>query len=116
MAAVMMEHELAQRVEQELRSLYISGTLKGLYYLVYAVVAEVQKPGSTHRITKELYPEIALAFKTTPARVERDMRWAIRMAWESAKDKINQMALRHLVKRPTNREFIDIIAFHIRSV
>lgn len=116
MAAVMMEHELAQRVEQELRSLYIGGTLKGLYYLVYAIVAEVQRPGSTQCITKELYPEIARTYKTTPARVERDMRWAIRMAWESAKDKIDQMALRHLVKRPTNREFIDIVAFYIRSI
>ena len=113
MASVVMEHELAQRVERELRSLYIGGTLMGLYFLVYAIVVEVQRPGQ--RITKELYPEIARAFKTTPSRVERNMRWAIRMAWERAKDKIDQMALRHLVKRPTNREFIDIVAFYIRS-
>lgn len=112
----MEQQQLEQRVERELRALHIGGTLKGLYYLTYAIVSEIRNTGMTQRITKEIYPEIARVFMTTPSRVERDMRWAIRISWEQAEDKINQMAPCHLVKCPTNREFIDIVAFYIRSL
>ena len=34
-----------------------------------------------NQITKQLYPEIAKRYKTTPSRVERAIRHAIEVAW-----------------------------------
>ena len=106
---------LEQRAEAILRSLHINGTLKGLGYLTYAVSETVRDPRRTEYITKDLYLEIARAYGTTASRVERAMRWSIRFSWEFCRKELDQMAGYHLVKRPTNREFIDFVAFYIRS-
>lgn len=106
---------LEQRAETILRSLHINGTLKGLAYLTYAVSETVRDPRRTEFITKDLYLEIARVYGTTASRVERAMRWAIRFSWEFCQKELDQMAGYHLVKRPTNREFIDLVAFYIRS-
>ena len=115
MSVEISERLLARLVETVLRSLHIPGTIKGLLYLTHAVTATVQDPHRTELITKDLYPEIARAYNATPAGVDRAMRGAICMSWETARNELDQMAGYHLVKRPTNREFIDLVAFYIRS-
>lgn len=115
MSAETKELPLEQRVEKNLRSLHINGTMRGLRYLVYAITATVRDPERTHLITKDLYWAIAHEYNTTALCVERDMRWAISISWECAKKKLDQMAPCHLVKRPTNKQFIDLVAFYIRT-
>lgn len=107
---------LARQVELTLRSLHIGGTLKGLYYLVYAVTLTLSTEEKTDHITKDLYPRVATAFHTTPPRVERDMRFAIRTCWDhdTCKAALSKMAGCTLSKRPSNSEFIDIVAFYLR--
>lgn len=106
---------LEQQVERLLRSLHIGGTLHGLDYLTYAIAKTVREPGSTRYITKELYPEIAGRFDTTSSRVERVIRTAIAHSWEHTKrETLNKVAGYHLIERPTNSEFIDFSAAHIR--
>lgn len=87
----------------------------GLKYLIFAVSETVLNPNRIYLITKDLYREIARKYKTTPSRVERDIRSAICVCWENAKDELEQIAGCHLSKRPSNKEFIDYIAFYIRS-
>ena len=106
---------LEQLVEAILRSLYIPGTFKGLKYLTYAVTATVIDPSRTCLITKDLYHEIAREYTTTAKRVERDIRWAIQASWKSAKEELCRIADRHLTQCPTNKQYIDLIAFYIRS-
>ena len=106
---------LEQLVESILRSLYIPGTLKGMKYLTYAVTATVIDPNRTYLITKDLYREIARQYDTTPDRVERDIRWAIQTSWKVAKEELCQIADCHLTQCPTNKQYIDLIAFYIRS-
>ena len=115
MLTVITDRPLEQQVEAVLRSLYVKGTLKGLRYLTYAVSETVKEPRRTELITKDLYREVARAYDATASRVERAMRWAIHISWEHAREELDQMAGYHLVKRPTNREFIDLVAFYIRS-
>ena len=97
-----------------LRSLHIPGTINGLAYLAYAVSETVKDPQRTALITKDLYREVARAYGTTASCVERAMRWAIGISWKTARNELDQMAGYHLIKRPTNREFIDFVAFYIR--
>lgn len=106
---------LDRLVEDVLRSLHIPGTLKGLSYLTYAVSETVKDPKRTELITKDLYHEIARLYGTKALSVEHAMRGAIRVSWETARNELDQMAGYHLVKRPTNKEFIDHIAFYIRN-
>lgn len=115
MSVVTADRALKQEVEKTLRRLYINGTRLGLKYLVYAVSETVLEPERTRLITKDLYREIARKYKTTPNGVERDIRSAICVCWENAKEELDQMVGCHLVKRPTNKEFIDHIAFYIRN-
>lgn len=115
MSVAAANRTLKRDVEKALRRLHINGTFLGLKYLVHAVSETVLNPDRTYLITKDLYREIARRYKTTPSRVERDMRWVIHISWENAREELDQMVGHHLVKRPTNREFIDHIAFYIRG-
>lgn len=102
-------------VETMLRTLHIPGTVDGMAYLTYAISETVKDPQRTKFITKDLYSEIARTYRTKATNVERSMRWAVQMSWDTAKNELDQMAGYHLVKRPTNKEFIDLVAFYIRS-
>lgn len=115
MSVTVADPALKQEVEKVLRRLHINGTRLGLKYLIYAVSETVIDQNRTYLITKDLYREIARKYKTTATRVERDMRWAIGICWENAGEELDRMAGRHLSKRPTNKEFIDCVAFYIRS-
>ena len=69
-------------------------------------------------ITKVLYPTIAKKFKTTSSRVERAIRHAIEVAWSRGRmDTIDSMfgyTINHGKGKPTNSEFIALIADKIR--
>ena len=107
-------NELALTVECTLHALRIPGSLQGMRFLMYAIERTVKDPTYTQFITKRLYIDIALFCHSTPSRVERSMRTAVEVSWNNARKELNQMAGYHLVKRPTNREFIDLVAFYIR--
>ena len=64
-----------------IRSLGISGTYLGYYYLCTAVKLVLEDPGCLLMISKILYPKIALIHHTTPACVERDIRTVINLCW-----------------------------------
>ena len=69
-------------------------------------------------ITKQLYPEISKKFDTTPSRVERAIRHAIEVAWSRGKmdtiDKIFGYSINTGKGKPTNSEFIALIADRLR--
>ena len=91
-------------VERTLRRLRISGKLKGFRFLRYALTVTVKDPYRTDLITKD-------------TRVERAIRTAICACWDSyGRDELNKMAGYTLEKRPTNLEFIDLVAAYIRYI
>jgi two-component system response regulator (stage 0 sporulation protein A) len=79
------------------------------------VVEEINYLGA---VTKELYPTIAQKYDTTPSRVERAIRHAIELAWDRGDlDKINKFfgyTISGEKGKPTNSEFIAIIADRLR--
>lgn len=114
MLTMIPEQELQIQSEQTLRRLRITGKLKGLWFLIHAITATVRDPRRTELITKDLYPEIAQAFHTTPSRVERSIRTAITVCWKEGRAELEEIAGGPLTKRPTNTEFIDLVATYIR--
>ncbi len=55
--------------------------IKGYQYLREAIMMVIGDIDVINQITKQLYPDIARKYKTTPSRVERAIRHAIEVAW-----------------------------------
>lgn len=92
--------------------------VKGYQYLREAILQVIEDMGLLGAVTKELYPMIARKYQTTPSRVERAIRHAIELAWDRGNvDMINRF-FGYTVKmdkgKPTNSEFIAIVADRIR--
>jgi two-component system response regulator (stage 0 sporulation protein A) len=92
--------------------------IKGYHYLREAIIMVVDNMELLSAVTKELYPAIAEANNTTPSRVERAIRHAIEVAWNRGKletiDKLFGYTVQHDKGKPTNSEFIAIIADKLR--
>lgn len=68
-------------------------------------------------ITKELYPNIANKYSTTPSRVKREIRHAIEVTWLKGNIDVIDKIFGYTVsnkERQTNSEFIAMIADKIR--
>lgn len=108
---------LCEQARDALALLRIPRSLSGFRYLTIAIVLVLQAPERLERITKEIYPEIARRCGTKVVRTERCMRTAIGRCWEQGnREALDQMAGYHLVKRPTNSEFIDLVSMYISKV
>lgn len=92
--------------------------IKGYQYLREAIIMVVNNINMINQITKELYPEIAYKFNTTPSRVERAIRHAIEVAWGRGDQKTVESIFGYTVNaqkgKPTNSEFIAMIADKLR--
>ncbi|WP_130807128.1 sporulation transcription factor Spo0A [Senegalia massiliensis] len=92
--------------------------IKGYLYLREAIGMVVERIDLLSAVTKELYPEIAKKFNTTPSRVERAIRHAIEVAWSRGKiDTINNLfgyTVQNNKGKPTNSEFIAMVADKLR--
>ncbi len=99
-----------------MRSLGISGTHLGYYYLHTAVELVLEDRERLLMISKLLYPKIAAIHNTTPACVERNLRTVITACWNRGdRERLYQVAGCRLQHKPTNGEFIDLLACYIRK-
>ena len=106
-----------EKAREALTYLRIPRSLSGFRYLAMAIALAAQVPERLERITKEIYPEIARRCGTKVVRAERCMRTAVDRCWEQGnREALDQMAGYHLVKRPTNSEFIDLVSMYISKV
>lgn len=92
--------------------------IKGYQFLREAIIMVVNNINIINQITKELYPEIAEKFDTTPSRVERAIRHAIEVAWGRGDPKTVEGIFGYTISadkgKPTNSEFIAMIGDKIR--
>lgn len=101
-----------------IKEIGVPAHIKGYSYLreaIQMVYHDIELLGS---VTKILYPEIAKKFGTTSSRVERAIRHAIEVAWNRGNyESISELfgyTVHHLKSKPTNSEFIAMIADKIR--
>ncbi|MCB2295922.1 sporulation transcription factor Spo0A [Clostridium algoriphilum] len=92
--------------------------IKGYLYLREAINMLVNDMNLLSSVTKELYPLIGEKFNTTASRVERAMRHAIEVAWSRGQvetiNKIFGYTIRNEKGKPTNSEFIAMVADKLR--
>ena len=89
------------------------GITEGLYgkdYLVFTMELMENDPTRLCCISKLIYSEISNHFKTNVACVERDIRTLINKIWEDGnRAYLEEIAGRTLDKRPSNKQFIDML-------
>lgn len=111
-------YDLEQDVTDIIHEIGVPAHIKGYQYLREAIMMSVREPAMISSITKILYPTIAKRFQTTPSRVERAIRHAIEVAWSRGRMETLDALFGYTVNtgkgKPTNSEFIALIADRIR--
>lgn len=109
---------LEQEVTDMIHELGVPAHIKGYQYLREAIIMCVEDMDLLNSITKILYPDIAKKFQTTPSRVERAIRHSIEVAWNRGRMETIDEMFGYTVNsgkgKPTNSEFIALIADRIR--
>ena len=113
-----VERDLEQYVTDMIHKIGVPAHIKGYQYLREAIMMAVDDPGMISSITKILYPTIAKRFQTTSSRVERAIRHAIEVAWSRGRMETLDALFGYTIDtgkgKPTNSEFIALIADRIR--
>ena len=112
----------ATTLDEKITSIFLTigipAHIKGYPYLREAVKMSIEDISIVNKITKELYPGIAEKFGTTSSKVERAIRHAIDVAWNQGRiQNMNEVFGIDIYKandRPTNGEFIALIADRLR--
>lgn len=111
-------HDLEKDVTDMIHEIGVPAHIKGYQYLREAIMMSVEDPAMISSITKILYPTIAKRFQTTPSRVERAIRHAIEVAWSRGRMETLDAMFGYTIDtgkgKPTNSEFIALIADRIR--
>ena len=117
-AAKLDQRQLDSTITSIIKEIGVPAHIKGYAYLreaIQMVYYDIELLGS---VTKILYPEIAKKFGTTSSRVERAIRHAIEVAWNRGSyENISELfgyTVHHMKSKPTNSEFIAMIADKIR--
>lgn len=113
-----VERDLEKDVTNMIHEIGVPAHIKGYQYLREAIMMSVQDVEMLNSITKILYPTIAKKFQTTSSRVERAIRHAIEVAWNRGKMETLDAMFGYTINtgkgKPTNSEFIALIAYKIR--
>jgi two-component system response regulator (stage 0 sporulation protein A) len=109
---------LEAEVTSIMHEIGVPAHIKGYQYLRDAIIMVVNDIELINSITKQLYPNIAKQYNTTPSRVERAIRHAIEVAWSRGKVDAIDSLFGYTVNlgkgKPTNSEFIAMVADKLR--
>ena len=110
--------DMIGQITSIIHAIGIPANIKGYMYLRSAINMVVNNTSLLSSVTKELYPSIGKKFNTTASRVERAMRHAIEVAWTRGEvetiNKIFGYTIRNEKGKPTNSEFIAMVADKLR--
>ncbi len=112
------QENLEALVTNVIHEVGVPAHIKGYQYLREAIMMVIKDTEVINQITKQLYPEIAGKYHTTPSRVERAIRHAIEVAWGRGEQGTVENIFGYTVSanrgKPTNSEFIAMIADKLR--
>lgn len=106
------------RVSELLTELGMPRNIKGFKYARTAIILAYENPNMVDAITKELYPEVAKLYGTTPSRTERAIRHATEVTWDRGDLDVLKKYFGNTISsrraKPTNSEFIAMLADYLR--
>ena len=86
---------------------------KGYFFTADAIRMTMTYQEKPLRITKDIYPNLAKKYKSTPTNVEHDIRTLVNVCWEGNRKFLEEIAGYSLNYKPTNSEFIDMLAYYL---
>lgn len=111
-------YNLEEHITHMIHEIGIPAHIKGYHYLRDAIMMAVNDMDILNAVTKIMYPEVAKKHHTTSSRVERAIRHSIEVAWNRGKLDTLEELFGYTVStgkgKPTNSEFIALIADNIR--
>ena len=112
------EQNVETLVTKVLHEIGVPAHIKGYQYVREAIILAVKDENESNTILKCRYDEVARVFHTTAKRVEQAIRHAVEVAWDRGDLDTLQRFFRYTVSntkgKPTNTEFISLIADQIR--
>lgn len=106
--------DLREYVTKVMTELGIPASLNGYQYIRAGVLIFLSDKNKEKMITKDIYPEIAVQFKTTPSRVERGIRHAIEVSCSRGNmEYLNEIfgySISNFKGVPTNGEFLSKVS------
>ena len=96
-----------------IRELGATSKYKGYYFVAEAVMLTMAYKEEHTKITKDVYPNLARKFKSSPMNIEHDIRTVVNVCWKSNREKLEKIAGCSLDYRPTNSEFVDMLAYYL---
>jgi two-component system response regulator (stage 0 sporulation protein A) len=120
---LMQRHRDSVDPEQEIRRILLElgapDHLVGHPYVIRAILLVISDRLYINSITFGLYPQLAVEFDTTPARVERAIRHLIEVTWARGDLDILEKYFGNTVSasrgKPTNGEFIARMANVVKA-
>lgn len=120
---LMQRHRDSMDPEQEIRRILLElgapDHLVGHPYVIRAILLVISDRLYINSITFGLYPQLAVEFDTTPARVERAIRHLIEVTWARGDLDILEKYFGNTVSasrgKPTNGEFIARMANVVKA-
>lgn len=110
--------DIESSVTKVIHEIGVPAHIKGYQYLRDAIMMAIKDMDIINSITKQLYPNIARQYNTTPSRVERAIRHAIEVAWGRGQVEVLDNLFGYTIQtakgKPTNSEFIAMIADKLR--
>lgn len=97
-------------IAQDLNELGVAGCYHGERFTYLALEIIEREPGSLSLISKQIYPAVGKQCGTSSACVERNLRTFVNVLWRPDNHCfLEKIAGRPLKRRPSNREFLDIM-------
>lgn len=104
-----------RRVYHLIRQMGVTSKYKGYYFVADAVMLSMEEPDYPLKITKDVYPPLARKYKSTPNNIEHNIRTVVNICWLENKDKMDLIAGHSLDYKPTNSEFVDMLAYYLST-
>ncbi len=108
------EQSLRMQIGNILRFVGVPASILGYHYLRDSIMLTIENDNAILAVTKQIYPDVAKKYNATSAQVERTIRHAIKTAWKQNVERLNQYFGRTSPAKPTNSEFIAMVADKIR--
>ena len=99
-----------------IRKLGATSKYKGYYFVAEAIRMTMEFQERPMKITKDIYPCLARKYRSTPTNIEHDIRTMVNVCWEGNKKLLDEIAGYPLEYKPTNSEFIDMLAYYLREI
>ena len=110
-----MDHDIAAL----LLDVGVPHHLYGFAYTAYALELIMLDPERLHHITKDIYPDIAIRFKTTPSRVERAIRTDVASVWLYGNKQLISNIFHYSIRadkgHPTNTQLLAALYYYMQE-